>query len=70
MMPDAEIYMAREGYIDYPQANTPTPVAARSTARAGHPVIARTPHMWVPLTVDYEVEPPKAEPAKQTGKRA
>jgi hypothetical protein len=59
-MPDPELYMAREGYIDYPAANTPVPVRARATARAGHPIIARTPHMWVPLQVDYEAERPSA----------
>jgi hypothetical protein len=69
VMPDAELYMAREGYIDYPAANTPTPVRARATARAGHPIIKRTPHLWVPLEVDYEVEQPKAE-TKQTAKKS
>jgi hypothetical protein len=73
-MADAELYMAREGYIDYPAANTPTPVRARATARAGHPIIKRTPHLWVPLEVDYEVDQPKAkveaEAPKQTSKRA
>lgn len=62
-MPDPEIYMARDTYMDYPAGpNAPTPVQARQTARAGHPIIARTPSMWVPLVVDYEVEQPKAEP--------
>lgn len=67
-MPDAEIYMAKDDYIDYPAPNVPTPVRARSTARAGHSVIERTPHMWVPLQVDYELEQPKAK--AQTAKRA
>jgi hypothetical protein len=58
-MPDAEIYMAKDTYMDYPAPNTPTPVYARQTARAGHPIIARTPTMWVPIEVDYEVEQPK-----------
>ena len=60
-MSDPELYMAREGYIDYPAPNVPTPVRARATARAGHPIITRTPQMWVPLVVDYEVEQPKTE---------
>ncbi len=58
-MPDAELYMAKMDYIDYPLGpNAPTPVRAHATARAGHPIIARTPHMWVPLQVDYELEQP------------
>jgi hypothetical protein len=69
-MPDAELYMAREGYIDYPAANTPTPVRARATARAGHAIIKRTPHMWVPLEVDYEVDQSKTETPKQASKKA
>jgi hypothetical protein len=76
-MSDPELYMAREGYIDYPQGpNSPTPVRARAVARAGHPIIARTPYMWVPLVVDYEVEQPqpkaatpRAEPAKVGSRR-
>ena len=63
-MPDPEIYMARDTYMDYPAGpNAPTPVQARQTARAGHPIIARSPSMWVPLEVDYELEPeqPKAK---------
>ncbi len=55
-MPEPEIYMAREAYIDFPAPQVPTPVRAHATARAGHPIIARTPHLWVPLQVDYEVE--------------
>jgi hypothetical protein len=59
-MADAEIYMARDTYMDYPAGpNAPTPVQARQTARAGHPIIKRTPSMWVPLVVDYDVEQPK-----------
>ncbi len=62
-MSDAEIYMAKMDYIDYPDGpNSPTPVRAQATARAGHPIIARTPHMWVPLQVNYELEQPKAKP--------
>jgi len=58
----AEIYMARDTYMDYPAGpNAPTPVQARQTARAGHPIIARSPSMWVPIQVDYEVEQPKAK---------
>ena len=63
-MPDPEIYMAREGFIDFPAPNTPTPVRARATARAGHPIIKRNPTMWVPLEVDYELEPPQAKPQR------
>jgi hypothetical protein len=54
-MPDPELYVAREAYMDYPAPQVPTLVNARAVARAGHPIIARTPQMWVPLTVDYEV---------------
>jgi hypothetical protein len=69
-MPDPEIYMARDTYMDYPLGpNAPTPVQARQTARAGHPIIARSPSMWVPIVVDYEVEQPKAETPKQTSRR-
>jgi len=71
-MADAEIYMAKEDYIDYPEGpNAPTPVRARATARVGHPIIARTPHMWVPLTVQYEVEveQSKAEESKSAVRR-
>lgn len=66
-MPDAELYMSREAYIDYPEPQVPTPVGARAVARAGHPIIKRTPHMWVPITVDYEVEPAKVK-ATSSGK--
>jgi hypothetical protein len=59
-MPD-ELYVSREQYVDFPEPQVPTPVRQRSIARAGHPIIARTPQMWVPLTVDYEVEQPKAK---------
>jgi hypothetical protein len=66
-MPDAELYMAKMDYIDYPLGpNAPTPVRAHQTARAGHPIIARTPSMWVPIQVDYEVEQPKAETRTST----
>ncbi len=68
-MPDAELYMAKDTYMDYPAANTPTPVYARAVARAGHPVISRTPHMWGPVQVDYEVEQPKPAAAKPAAKR-
>jgi len=71
-MPDPEIYMARDTYMDYPAGpNAPTPVYARQTARAGHPIIKRSPTMWVPIIVDYDVEPeqPKAETPKQTSRR-
>ena len=57
-MPDAEIYMAVDTYMDYPAPNVPTPVYARQTAHAGHPIIARTPSMWMPIKVDYKVEVP------------
>ena len=69
----AEIYMARDTYMDYPAGpNAPTPVQARQTARAGHPIIARSPSMWVPIQVDYEVEQPRAEekPAARRSARA
>jgi hypothetical protein len=66
-MADAEIYMATTDYIDYPHGpNAPTPVRAHQTARAGHPIIARTPHMWVPLAVDYEVDPAEQAMADDT----
>jgi hypothetical protein len=69
-MPDPEIYMARDTYMDYPAGpNAPTPVQARQTARAGHPIVKRTPQMWVPLVVDYEVEQ-KAETPKRTSGKA
>jgi hypothetical protein len=59
-MPDSEIYMAREDYNDYPEGPyAPTPVRKGQTARAGHPIIERTPHLWVPLAVNYEVEQAK-----------
>jgi hypothetical protein len=67
-MADAEILMARDTYIDYPAANVPVRVDKGSTARPGHPVVERTPHMWVPIQVDYETDQPKAE-AKQASKR-
>jgi len=67
-MADAEILMARDTYIDYPAANVPVRIDKGSTARAGHPLVGRTPSMWVPLVVDYEVDQPKAE-AKQASKR-
>jgi hypothetical protein len=59
-MPD-ELYVSVEQYLDFPEPQVPTPVRARSIARADHPIIARTPQMWVPLVVDYEVEQPKAK---------
>lgn len=69
-MPDEpELYISREQYIDFPEPQVPTPVRGRSIARAGHPIIARTPQMWVPLQVDYEVEQPKAEEPKVTSRR-
>ncbi|HEY5988431.1 MAG TPA: hypothetical protein VIV12_18945 [Streptosporangiaceae bacterium] len=69
-MSDAEIYMATADYIDYPLGpNAPTPVRMHATARAGHPIIKRTPHMWVPIQVDYEVEQPKAEVPKSSGRK-
>ncbi len=68
-MPDAEIFMASDTYIDYPQPNMPIRIDAGKTARVGHPIIERTPSMWVPLKVDYEVEQPKAEtPKRMSGK--
>ncbi len=68
-MPEPEIYMAREAYIDFPAPQVPTPVRAHATARAGHPIIARTPHLWIPLQVDYELEQPKVEtPKRMSGK--
>jgi hypothetical protein len=68
-MPDADLYVSRETYIDYPSPQVPTPIPGRSIARAGHPIIARTPSMWEPLHVDYEVEQPKAKAStrKPTG---
>jgi hypothetical protein len=62
-MPDPELYVSREQYVDFPEPQVPTPVRARSIARAGHPIIARTPQMWAPLRVDYEVasEPTEKE---------
>jgi hypothetical protein len=69
-MPDAEIYMAVTDYLDFPAPQVPTPVRAHATARAGHPIIARTPHMWVPLQIDYELEQPKTEAPKRTGAKA
>jgi hypothetical protein len=67
-MPDAELYVSRETYIDYPSPQVPTPIPGRSIARAGHPVVKRTPHMWVPLVVDYEVEQKAETPKRASGK--
>lgn len=65
-MADAEIYMAKDTYMDYPLGpNAPTPVYARQTARAGHPIIKRTPSMWEPIQVDYELEQPAPKPARK-----
>jgi hypothetical protein len=68
MPDDPEILMAADTYIDYPQANVPVRVDKGKTARPGHPIVKRTPQMWVPIVVDYEVERPKAE-SKRTGGR-
>jgi len=69
-MADAEILQATDTYIDYPQANVPVRIDKGKTARPGHPIVQRTPSMWAPIRVDYEVEPPKAETPKQTSKRS
>ena len=68
-MADAEIVMAKDAYIDYPAANVPVRIDKGKTARAGHPLVKRTPLMWVPIKVDYEVEQ-KSETTKQTAKKA
>lgn len=68
-MPDeSDLYVAKDAYVDFPEPQVPTPVRGRSIARVGHPIIARTPQMWVPLVVDYEVEQPKAEEPKTVAK--
>ena len=69
-MADAEIVQATDTYIDYPQANVPVRIDKGKTARPGHPIVKRTPAMWVPIRVDYEVEQPKAETPKAAGKKA
>lgn len=70
MPDDPELYVSVDQYLDFPEPQVPTPVRARSIARAGHPIIARTPQMWVPLVVDYEVEQPKVEESKAVAKPA
>jgi hypothetical protein len=57
-MPDAEIYMAKDTFVDFSTHGGPMRVNAHATARAGHPIIAANPTMWVPLAVDFEVEAP------------
>ena len=68
-MPDAEILMAKDTYIDYPAANVPVRIDKGKTARPGHPIVKRTPHMWVPIVVDYDVEAPKAAEPRRAGGR-
>jgi len=67
-MAEAEIYMAKDTFVDFSQFGGPVRVNLHATARAGHPIIAANPTMWVPLKVDYEVEQPKAEPKTARGK--
>lgn len=55
-MPDAEIYMAKDTFVDFSTTGGPMRVNLHATARAGHPIIAANPTMWIPLKVDYEIE--------------
>ena len=59
-MPDAEIYMATDTFIDF-STGAPVRVNVHATARAGHRIIAANPTMWVPLQVDYEVTQSSAD---------
>lgn len=64
-MADAELYMATDRFVDH-RSGAPVVVPKGATARAGHPIIAAFPTLWVPLQVDYEVE---AKPAAKATRR-
>lgn len=64
-----DVVQAQADYVDYPDANTPVRVNARSLAHKGHPIVKRTPSMWAPLTIDYPVESKAAEPKASTSGR-
>jgi hypothetical protein len=67
-MADAEIVQATDTYIDYPQVNVPVRVDKGKTARPGHPIVKRTPQMWAPIKVDYELEQKAETPKRASGK--
>lgn len=69
MPDDADILMATATYVDYPHDNTPVRIDKGSTARPGHPIVKRTPQMWVPIKVDFEVERPKTETKSYGGRK-
>jgi hypothetical protein len=59
-MADSDLLTAKQRFISFHEGNgRPVVVEHRSIARKGHPVVDAQPDLWEPLTVHFEVEPPK-----------
>lgn len=60
-MPESNIVMAKGNFVSFHEGNgRPVPVHDRATARVGHPIVEANPDKWAPITIDFDVEQPKA----------
>lgn len=68
-MADDDLVTAKIRFISFHEGNgRPVVVEHRSIARKSHPVVTAQPEQWVPLSVDFDVEP-EAKTTKSYGGR-
>lgn len=66
-MAETDLFIARGSFLTSLEGEEIQVHAGHTVVRAGHPLLAGREEMFMPLHVHYDVEQPKAAPARRRG---